>query len=156
VSIYTCFSLSIITDLPYLFCSNIMMVPLAMGMGLPWGFYLPPMLAGMAMSFSSVSVVVSSLLLRNYQGPLDKRKSHDATFRNTMSQGDIPLMSLNASPSLSELDLEPGSPVSPLQPSTSSRRAWDLIEGARTYLVDGVFGKRYAPLHSSSSETTMF
>ncbi|ORY42796.1 heavy metal translocatin [Rhizoclosmatium globosum] len=48
---------------------NLMMVPMAMGLGLPWGRFLPPMFAGMAMSLSSVSVVVSSLLLRTYQKP---------------------------------------------------------------------------------------
>ncbi|KAJ3008522.1 UNVERIFIED_CONTAM: hypothetical protein HDU68_003049 [Siphonaria sp. JEL0065] len=48
---------------------NLLMVPLAMGFGLPWGMFLHPMVAGMAMSLSSVSVVVSSLLLRMYQRP---------------------------------------------------------------------------------------
>ncbi|KAI8826381.1 hypothetical protein BJ741DRAFT_571296 [Chytriomyces cf. hyalinus JEL632] len=48
---------------------NLLMVPLAMGFGVPWGIMLPPMLAGMAMSLSSVSVVVSSLLLRTYRKP---------------------------------------------------------------------------------------
>ncbi|KAI9355380.1 hypothetical protein DFJ73DRAFT_658081 [Zopfochytrium polystomum] len=53
---------------------NVMMIPLAMGMGLPFGIYLPPMLAGMAMSLSSVSVVVSSLLLRTYRPPITHEK----------------------------------------------------------------------------------
>ncbi|KAJ3413012.1 hypothetical protein HDV05_008603 [Chytridiales sp. JEL 0842] len=48
---------------------NILMIPLAMGFGLPWGIFLHPMLAGMAMSLSSVSVVLSSLLLKSYQPP---------------------------------------------------------------------------------------
>ncbi|TPX56906.1 hypothetical protein CcCBS67573_g09304 [Chytriomyces confervae] len=48
---------------------NLLMVPLAMGFGVPWGVMLPPMLAGMAMSLSSVNVVVSSLLLRTYRKP---------------------------------------------------------------------------------------
>ncbi|KAI8833830.1 hypothetical protein BJ741DRAFT_657425 [Chytriomyces cf. hyalinus JEL632] len=48
---------------------NLLMVPLAMGFGVPWGIMLPPMLAGMAMSLSSVNVVVSSLLLRTYRKP---------------------------------------------------------------------------------------
>ena len=50
-------------------CYNILMIPLAMGVGTPWHIRLPPMLTGMAMSMSSVSVVVSSLLLQWYRKP---------------------------------------------------------------------------------------
>ena len=46
------------------------MIPLAMGLFVPVGISLNPMWGGMAMSFSSVSVVVSSLLLKFYQRPL--------------------------------------------------------------------------------------
>ncbi|KAH6562764.1 hypothetical protein BASA62_008958 [Batrachochytrium salamandrivorans] len=49
---------------------NLFMIPLAMGVGAPWGLTLPAMVSGLAMSMSSVSVVVSSLLLRNYRRPL--------------------------------------------------------------------------------------
>ncbi|KAI8896426.1 hypothetical protein BC833DRAFT_597531 [Globomyces pollinis-pini] len=48
---------------------NLIMVPLAMGIGAPWGITLPAMVSGMAMSMSSVTVVVSSLLLQWYQRP---------------------------------------------------------------------------------------
>ncbi|KDN35958.1 hypothetical protein RSAG8_11169, partial [Rhizoctonia solani AG-8 WAC10335] len=48
---------------------NILGIPLAMGVGLPWGVSLHPMLAGGAMAFSSVSVVGSSLLLRFWKRP---------------------------------------------------------------------------------------
>jgi Cu+-exporting ATPase len=45
-------------------CYNILMIPLAMGFLLPWGIHLHPMMAALAMAFSSVSVVLNSLTLR--------------------------------------------------------------------------------------------
>ncbi|KAK6849511.1 copper-transporting ATPase RAN1 [Apiospora arundinis] len=48
---------------------NIVGLPFAMGIFLPLGFHLHPMAAGAAMACSSVSVVVSSLLLRFWKRP---------------------------------------------------------------------------------------
>lgn len=48
---------------------NFIFVPLAMGVGLPWGIHLHPMMAGAAMAFSSVSVVLSSLTLKWWTRP---------------------------------------------------------------------------------------
>ncbi|KAG1708288.1 hypothetical protein DVH05_024968 [Phytophthora capsici] len=48
---------------------NCLLIPLAAGVLYPYGFSIPPMFAGGAMAISSVSVVTSSLLLRNYTPP---------------------------------------------------------------------------------------
>ncbi|KAL1304268.1 hypothetical protein AAFC00_000679 [Neodothiora populina] len=48
---------------------NAIGLPIAMGFLLPWGISLPPMAAGAAMACSSVTVVVSSLLLKRWRRP---------------------------------------------------------------------------------------
>lgn len=58
-------------------CYNVFMIPIAMGVLIPWGVTLPPMLAGLAMAFSSVSVVLSSLRLKKWSPP--DIKSHRAS-----------------------------------------------------------------------------
>ncbi|KAI9189996.1 Cu(2+)-transporting P-type ATPase [Blastocladiella emersonii ATCC 22665] len=57
---------------------NVVMIPLAMGLGLPWGIVLHPMAAGAAMAFSSVSVVLSSLLLKRYSRPRWVQRAREA------------------------------------------------------------------------------
>ncbi|KAK9477648.1 E1-E2 ATPase-domain-containing protein [Lipomyces japonicus] len=48
---------------------NVIMIPIAMGFFLPFGYALPPMAAGAAMALSSVSVITSSLALKRWSRP---------------------------------------------------------------------------------------
>lgn len=48
---------------------NLVMIPIAMGLFLPWGVHMHPLMAGFAMMCSSVSVVLSSLSLKRWHRP---------------------------------------------------------------------------------------
>ncbi|XP_006461905.1 hypothetical protein AGABI2DRAFT_118756 [Agaricus bisporus var. bisporus H97] len=56
---------------------NVLGIPLAMGVFLPMGVYMHPMLAGGAMAFSSVSVVGSSLTLKWWKRPKESVLSEE-------------------------------------------------------------------------------
>lgn len=65
---------------------NAVGLPVAMGFLLPWGITLPPLAAGAAMACSSVTVVVSSLLLKFWRRPGWMVEQEEAEFRNATSK----------------------------------------------------------------------
>ncbi|KAI6783124.1 heavy metal translocating P-type ATPase [Emericellopsis cladophorae] len=69
---------------------NVIGLPIAMGFFLPLGLHMHPMLAGLAMAFSSVSVVVSSLLLKSWRRP---RWMDEAEAAHKMPGGKLRWMS---------------------------------------------------------------
>jgi hypothetical protein len=68
---------------------NIVAIPFAAGIWYPWThMFLPPQYAALAMALSSVSVVISSMLLRLYKrpSPRDVADREEAEFRSMKSK----------------------------------------------------------------------
>ncbi|TKA80185.1 hypothetical protein B0A55_03610 [Friedmanniomyces simplex] len=66
---------------------NAMGLPIAMGFLLPWGITLPPLAAGAAMACSSVTVVVSSLLLKFWKRPRWMVEGEEALLAAELGKG---------------------------------------------------------------------
>jgi len=68
---------------------NLLAIPVAAGVLIPWGFYIHPKVAAACMAFSSVSVVVSSLLLRMYKKPIRPTNSEDIVEEEILLRTEI-------------------------------------------------------------------
>ncbi|SSD59670.1 related to Copper-transporting ATPase [Saccharomycodes ludwigii] len=66
---------------------NMLMLPIAIGVLIPWGITLHPMIAGLAMAFSSISVVTNSLMLNRWTPP-DLHEDYVDSLRNNRNYGD--------------------------------------------------------------------
>jgi Cu+-exporting ATPase len=119
---------------------NLSMIPLAMGVGAPWGNFLlmvgltlPAMVSAMAMSVSSVSVVLSSLHLQWYRKPVVHSDG-------TTSKFSSPFTDLAVDASESSLDIAINNATSnPSRASTFFQKMQQIFTKKQSYnrLYDG-------------------
>ncbi|CAF1065657.1 unnamed protein product [Rotaria magnacalcarata] len=135
---------------------NLIGIPIAAGVFLPFGVSLMPWMASAAMALSSVSVVMSSLLLRNFRKPdIQKYDNHEFIFWS-MNKGK----NINVHRGIDDLERTPnGSFISSLRGSRLAQILSGAVSAVKQQASSSLYDKQKAALllntHSLDDETEL-
>ncbi|CAF4841012.1 unnamed protein product, partial [Rotaria socialis] len=135
---------------------NLIGIPIAAGVFLPLGISLMPWMASAAMALSSVSVVMSSLLLRNFRKPNIQKYDNQEFILWSMNKGK----NINVHRGIDDLERTPnGSFISSLRGSRLAQILSGAVSAVKQQASSSLYDKQKAALllntHSLDDETEL-